>query len=439
MSKLVIRLITLALSIAMLAGLSVGCGGKEDVSSSSGANPLDKAPTGVQSDVKPQDYAGTEITFVTWKDPELSEDGPVVKKFEKDYGIKVNIQLVEQAGYVKNLAADVASGKQGDIFFENGTFPGSLTVMQPLDAAKLDLTDPIWNQGIIKASTLEGKPYLVDTLSNVWAEVDICVYNKALFENNNITSPKEYYEAGKWTFANMRYAAQQIKNLGSTYVGVELLGPSALGAAGSTLFKFADNKFSLNMDAHYYETMNFFSQLKADGLGRLGRTDFQNGLTGMAFTNCFGLKKTGYYKKINPDHLGATFLPKWDENSDHAVTGIYRGWGLIDGAKNPVAAGLFLREYLDVNNYDLEKTFHNEEVANFFFQATGKYSDNMIYYRSEDLRRTTGLGRLYDDFWNVYSPSQIRGALDSEKNTLNLMVEQANKIVEEEIAIIKKG
>ncbi len=434
MSKIVIRLITLALAIAMVAGLSVGCGGNGDKPTGT----ITEAPTGVQSDVNPQDYVGTEITYVTWKDPELNEDGPVVKQFETDYGIKVNIQLVGQGDYVKFIAADLASGKQGDVFFENGSFPGSLTVMQPLDAAKLDLTDPIWNQGIIKASTLEGKPYLVDALANVWAEVDICVYNKNLFENNGFTTPAEYYDAGKWTFANMRKAAQDIKSLGSNYVGIEMLGQSALGAAGCNLFNYADNKISLGMDDHFYEVMNFLAQMKADNLGKLGRTDFQNGLTGMALTNCYGLKKTGYYTKINPDHLAATFLPKWDENSEHTVTGIYRGWGLIDGAKNPVAAGLFMRYYLDVNNYDLNATFHNEEVANFFFQATGAYSENMIYYRGEDMIRTTGLGVNYHDFWNEYTPSQVRGELDSAKNTMNLMVEQANKIIDEERAILKK-
>lgn len=439
MSKFVIRLITLALAIAMVAGLAAGCGGTEASQSgtSSGAKPLDRAPTGVQSDVKPQDYAGTEITFVTWKDPALAEDGPVVNQFEKDYGIKVNIQLVRQSYYVNDIAASIASGEQGDIFFENGSFPGSLTVMQPLDAAKLDLNDPIWNQNVIKASTLEGKPYLVDALSNIWSEVDICVYNKALFENNNITSPKDYYEAGKWTFANMRYAAQQIKALGVNYVGLEMLGNAALGAAGTTLFRFADDKFSLGMDNHYFEVMNFLAQMKADGIGKVGRTDFQNGTTGMAFTNCYGLKKNGYYKKINPDNLGVTYLPKWDENSEHTVTGIYRGWGLIDGAKNPVAAGLFLREYLDVNNYDLNQTFHNSEVANFFFQVTSSNA-NMIYYHDEGLRSTTGLGEYYFEFWSYYSPAQVRGMLDSAKNTMNLMVEQGNKIINEEKAAIKK-
>lgn len=43
------------------------------------------------------------------------------------------------------------------------------------------------------------------------------------------------------------------------------------------------------------------------------------------FTNCFALKKTGYYPTINPDYIGVTYLPKWDENSEQPASGIYRG------------------------------------------------------------------------------------------------------------------
>lgn len=56
---------------------------------------------------------------------------------------------------------------------------------------------------------------------------------------------------------------------------------------------------------------------------------------------------------MNPDHIGFTFLPDWDENTKAKQTGIFRGWGLVKGASNPVAAGIFLRYYLDVNQYDI--------------------------------------------------------------------------------------
>jgi hypothetical protein len=143
----------------------------------------------------------------------------------------------------------------------------------------------------------------------------------------------------------------------------------------------------------------------------------------MAFTNCFALKKTGYYTTINPDHLGAVPLPTWEEGGESYTSGIYRGWGLVKGAKNPVAAGIFLREYLDVNNYDLDNTFHSNEVANFFFKITGVQDENMIY--------TLGDAK-YFNVWDEYSPAQVKGYLDGEVNAINNLCANNNNIVETE-------
>ena len=434
MSKKVIRLITLILAIAMIATLAVGCGGGKTDNDKGGVVDGFKGDTETIEALR-----GTTVTYVTWKDPDLNEDGVAVDAFEEKYGITVNVQLVSQGTYVSTIAADVAAGTQGDVFFENGDFPGYLTVMQPLDAAMLDLEDPIWNQALIKASTLDGHPYLVDAISNVWTEVDICVYNKNIFDNNGIKNPEEYYNEGKWTFENFRFAAKEVANLGKDYCGVGMLGEAALGAAGSSFFTYKDNQMQVTVDNHLMEVMNFLAQMKADGIGKLDRGGFQDGKQGMALTNCFGLKKTGYFTTINPDHLGATYLPVWKEGDAQQVTGIYRGWGLIDGAKNPVGAGLFLREYLDVNNYDLGNTFHNQEVANFFFQVTGQYSENMIYYHGPDMVKTTGLGKLYHESWNNNSPAQINGFIESEKNVMDQMCTKANDIIDKERQWIKEA
>lgn len=381
--------------------------------------------------VDPADYKGTTVTYVTWKDPDLAEDGPVIDAFEKKYGINVDIQLVNQETYLSSIASSIASGQQGDIFFENGTFPGSLSVMQPLDNAKINLKDPIWNTNTIKASTFAGHPYLVDTISNIWAEVDVCVYNKKIFADNNITTPEELYKAGKWTFKNFRKLAQQVSSLGKEYIGAEINSETALGAAGSTFFTYKNGKMQPAVDDHLYEVMTFLSQMKADGLAVLGHRQFNDGKIGMGLTNAFALKKSGYFTSINPESVGVTYLPTWNEGEKPVQTGIYRGWGLIKGAKNPVAAGIFLREYLDINNYDVSNAFLSKSLSDFYFQVTGS-SSNMLYYYGNSMVKSTGLGTEFADRWSTQTPAQMRTYIEGQLNVMTSMCDEANKLLDTE-------
>lgn len=151
----------------------------------------------------PKNTAGTTVRYATWKNPYQNEDGKVVEKFQKKYGIKVKIDTIPQSTYVQEVTGKIAAGNSPDIFFDNGTFPASIACLQPLEAMQLDLNDGIWDQGMIKMSTLGGKPFLVNTVGNIWAEVDCLFYNKKIFADNRITTPEEYYKAGKWTFATL--------------------------------------------------------------------------------------------------------------------------------------------------------------------------------------------------------------------------------------------
>ena len=439
MSKMLIRLTTLVLVVAMVAAVCIGCGGNGDPTDSSGSNGPVAKVDGMLPEIDPEDYRGTKVVLATWKNPYQNEDGPVCEKFEQEYGIDFDWLQIGQGEYVSTIAAKIAADQQPDIFFENGDFPGSLTVMQPLDAACLDLAAPIWNQSLIKASTLDGHPYLIDTISNVWTEVDICVFNKDIFDNAALTYPTELYEQGKWTFANFRELAKQISMLGKDYSGAGIFSETMLGAAGCSVFNYKDQKFSVGVDEHFEAVLTSMTQMRADGYIKLDQFGFDEGKQGMCFTNCFGLKRTGYFTHINPDYVGATYLPVWEEGDEQCYTGIYRGWGLIDGSKNPVGAGLFRRYYLDAKNYDLEKTFHNEEVSNFFFKLVSECSENMIYYREQDVMKSTALGERFGTVFNTYSPDNIKKYLDAQKPTMDLMVQKANEIVDAELEWIKKA
>lgn len=419
MLKNAMKMISLMLVFVMTVCIFAGCGDKP-ADKTDGDKNNNNSEKKIEFLVDPEDYRGTKVVYATWKDPEKNEDGPVVKAFEEKYGIDVEIMLLHQGQYVSLIAAAIAAGNQPDIFFETGFFPSALSVMQPLDAAKINYEDPIWRQSTIKNSTIDGHPYFIDAVSNVWSEMDICVYNKKIFEDNNITTPQEYYDAGKWTFEAFRECAKQVSALGKGYLGAQVRGNVALAAAGCDIVSYKDGKFKTNIDNHLYDVMTFLAQMRADGYIKQGLEEFTDGKTGMALTNCFGLKRTGFFSTINPDHIAAVPTPVWGENGKHYTAGIHRAWGLVKGAKNPVAAGIFLREYLDVNNYDLDNTFHNREVANFFFKVTGAEDENMMYYFAPD---------EYYNIWDVYSPAQVKGYLDGQINVLENYCTKNNEIL----------
>ena len=181
--------------------------------------------------------------------------------------------------------------------------------------------------------------------------------------------------------------------------------------------------------------MQYLSELNADGLINPGSGNFADEKTGMAITNCFGLKRTGYFSTMNPDHIVVTYLPKYDENSEQVASGLYRGWGLIKGAKNPVAAGIFLRYYLDATNYDLDLTFHSEELADFFFEVTGSANTQKKYYYTSGLRMLCGY--LSDEYWETdfekqyeRSPSQIKAWIESQLPLMENMAQAGTDAVE---------
>ena len=444
MSKKNARLITLVLAVAMVASCFIGCANKNtgtDGPKNQGTsnNAVEGAVDGMLPEVDPEDYRGTKVVLATRTDPYHNEDGPVCKKFMEEYGIEFEYVLIDGGEYVNTIASRIATDQQTDVFYENGDFPGSLTVMQPIDAAKFDLTAPIWNESLIKASTLDGHPYLVDADSNVWTELDLCVYNKNIFGNAGLTTPEELYEAGKWTFANFRELAKQVSKLGKDYIGAGVLDEAMLGAAGCNIFNYSNNQISLGVDDHFVEVLTLMAQMRVDGYLKLDRFGFDEGKQGMCFTNVFGLKRTGYFTHLNPDFIGATYLPVWEEGDEQVYTGIYRGWGLVDGSKNPVGAGLFIRYYIDVNNYDLDETFHNQDVTNFFFKLVGSYPDNVIYYRGPDMVKTTGLGERFGYQFQYTSPDQIKAYLDEQRPTMELMVKKANEIIADEREWIKNA
>lgn len=404
---------------------------------SSGKRPPSKAESSINDNVNPADYAGTSITYATWRDPKLYEDGPVVENFEKKYNIKVNIDLMQEENYTNTVLGRIASGKSPDVYFSTYTFPYCMDALQPIDAAKLNLKESIWDKSLIDISTVKGKTYLVDTVGSIWKDEDMIVYNKKIFRDNGWTTPEEYYEAGQWNYKSMEKCMKQVASLGSDYIGGAIHLEGLIHAAGASVIGMKDGKF-------YNGTSNTVTQdimrwastgLKEGWISTpsiyTALNQFPSGKVGIAVLHSFSLKKTGYLRSMKASDIGFTYLPSWD-GKGYTPTSFVRGWGLCKGAKNPVAAGIFLRNYLDVNNYDTTSAFISKEAESFFFKltSTNTAKKNFYFCYGSGVTGVTGKESAVADYISkpaTSDPSQVTTVISSYQNEIKADVEKLNK------------
>ena len=384
--------------------------------------------SGSSGGVDPSKYRGTTVRYATWKDPQLNEDGDAVNSFEEKYGIKVQIDMVEQDDYINLVTAMIAADDSPDIVFCTGTFPSILSLCQPIDVAQIDKSDPFWDQSMFELSKVNGKSYLLNAVGNIWNEVDCLLYNKALLKKANCYTPEEYAAQGKWTWDALEQIMTAVDKLGTKYVGGAFEVVSLLASAGCTVYSYKDGKFYNGMNSMMTDATRRIATWFNDGIANKNTYDFRVGNAGITIVNAFGLKKTGFFFDSNWSDFGCYYIPDYDENHKAVPCGIFRGWGIAKGAKNPVAAGIFLKHYLDVDNYDISDAFINKEAERFFFElTTGNSDDKLFYFNDAQDEVITDLDTsiFFHEIPNQ-APGQVAASLSAQKNAVDNAVKKLN-------------
>ena len=458
MKSIFLKTMCLMLALFMVASVA-GCGKTDDSSdveyiyeyydeetgSGSGNNsgttsgnkkPSLKAESVINDGVDPSKYKGTTVVYATWRNPALYEDGPVVKNFEKKYGITVKIDLMTETDYTNTVLGRIASGKAPDVYFSTYTFPYCIDALQPIDAAKLNLKEDIWDDALIDLATVKGKTYLVDTVGNIWKDEDMVFFNKKIFRENGWTTPEEYYKAGKWNFDTMKDCMKKVASLGPEYTGGVIHLEGLIHSAGASVIGFKNGKF---VNGTTNTVTQDIMRWASNGIkeGWLGTTsiytslnEFPSGKVGIAILHSFGLKKTGYLRNMKASDVGFTYLPSYNGKA-YTPTGLVRGWGICRGAKNPVAAGIFLRNYLDVNNYDTPSAFISKEAESFFFKLTSTNSKDKNFYfcYGSGVTGVTGKQSAVGDYIQTPAhsdPSQVKTEVDKYQNEIKADIEKLN-------------
>lgn len=396
----------------------------------------------------PESSKGVTVRYATWIDHTATEGAMPLSNFYKDTGIKVELYTVAQSGYVNNLMTKMAAGDIPDVFISNEgdqAFPLTLQIAAPINkVSSVDLNDPRWDQTMLATATIEGNVYLVNTIGSPWSGSNLVYYNKRIFEENGFTSPKDYYDDGTWTWDNMLKCAKEVESLGSDYYGLAIGSTGRemdllCGAVGTSFVKYnyKTHTFSSGVDDNnLLAAWQWYADAKEQGILDGSMKSFVEGKCGICIRGVYGLKNTGYFMNMNPDDVGFTYLPSFEEGEKGLVSSIYGMHGIIDGAPNADAAGYFIRYWLDPTNYDLDNTFLTIDAGNFYYELINTVADQKYFTFDYPCANLIGESSAASAFYKPLVNSSSAGmktAIDSVSNIVDKAVEESNKLIREKI------
>ncbi|MZQ82894.1 extracellular solute-binding protein [Paenibacillus sp. 5J-6] len=173
----------------MAAAVLAGCG-----STANTAQPSTAPSTGAAATANAKPYAGKTISLVTANHPWADAIKPLLPDFEKETGIKVNVESFFEDQLTQKLTVQFTSGsatpdvfmyrplQEGKLFYKNGW-------VQPLDdyaqkAKDYDFND--FSKSSIGSTTVESKLAGIPIIT----EQEILYYRKDLLQKAGIAVPK---------------------------------------------------------------------------------------------------------------------------------------------------------------------------------------------------------------------------------------------------------
>lgn len=174
------RIVAVCMILSMTAAVIAGCSNKSG-----------EADNGEKKDSK----KGKTISIMASQDWVYDAEMELGKQFEEETGIKVDYQIVPADQYYNLLMTKLNSGEGPDIFGgQSGSF--DLVSQYKIQDNAMDLSDQPWveyyDEFAKEQTSVDGKVYgatFYDTTTDYYI-----VYNKKLFQENNLEVPKSFSE-----------------------------------------------------------------------------------------------------------------------------------------------------------------------------------------------------------------------------------------------------
>ena len=481
MKKHSIKVLAIFLVFVLTCGSLVGCGKKstedtdswtdqvlgeitveddsgDDTATDSGNETSSKASVSSSAKIDISKLKGQTVTMLMWRELNTSEK-KVIDNFTKSTGIKVKYTVVDQKEYMTKVAAEVASKSGLDICaIQSGgqsimsketyasNFPtGTVSTMQPFfEATKQDPNESVWAKSWMDPYKINNKYYGV-AISGGWHTLSTVIYyNKDLFEENGITTPRELWKAGNWNWDTFKESALKISALGEYYYGYAGRDSYAyMLSAGCDYVSYDGKKFTNSSNDSKLkaawkfseEMMSSGAQFYPDGSSNFPQL-FLEGKFGMYGEGSYCMANIGmlgdYAYNINDVDFEIDAVPFPSPKGQQSLA-IHRGnlFGIAKNSKNPVAAGVFLRFWLDPKNaLPFSKTAINNNMRDVFNWINNESTPKKAYLAGgvlgyEDAEKMGNLTyRLL-----TQKPDQIDSTIAMFKSFIDTSVNNANKVL----------
>ena len=445
------RIITILLCVAMVFSMCAlaGCKGGNEDPKGPGTNVSGESNEEEFFLDMPSELRGTTVQFATWIGHDKTDTAICLAGFEETTGMKLELVQVNQSDYVVKMTSLIAADQSPDVVVENGDFPKTHNLLMPLEkeTTGLDVTDPFWNQDIVKLFTVGKYAYLVNGKRSSWDMTGQMTYfNKTILEENGITTPNELVEQNNWNVDSMWTLMEQIKAAcGFSRAGTSIVFDGWVTMYGGSQMTWdpAAGTFKTTIkEENTRKAIDYLMKGQDAGLLKIidnHDDDISNGNIALQICGAYGLRKSpGWFYTMDIDDLGFEVLPKLNaSDADYPYTCSTRAYGICLGSKNPKGAAYFLRYFLNEDHYDIDQIFKNEEAKNMYYKLREKEDIN------KTMGFTMGVGRVTDPKYTSLTMvtdliagtvAQVSVNLDKAYNKCEGSVASANKLIEDIIA-----
>ncbi len=443
----ILAVLALVLSLVSVAG----CGDKTPAGgqgTASGSSSQDEEEFFLDM---PSELKGTTVKFATWIDHQNTDTLTCITGFEQTTGMKYEMVSVPQGDYISKLISLIAADQAPDVVVENGDFPRTLELLMPLtkEETGMDVTDPFWDQNLVKLFTIGKYCYLVNGANSSWNMAGACTYfNKTILEENGLKTPKDLVDENNWNLDSFYKLMGQIKtSCGFTRSGtvIDVTNFLATYGAQEVVFNAETDQFSNGTGSPQMLTgLQWLAKAASEGLAEMmlegSHPNIENGTGAIQTAGAYGLRnKPGWFYAMDLDDLGYTYLPKINaDDEDYPFTYSTRAYGICRGSRNPKGAAYFLRYFLNEDHYDVDKIFKTEEARTLYNELRAKGNPNVANFQ-RGVRMTAnpdsgGLtsGLLGSVVWG--SASQLSVNLAAASNNVDAGVKKANELIQGVIA-----